>query len=108
MAPDWAAQECIQSGFENLQGWGCHNLPRQPVPVTDCPPDKTLSPYMQSDARAWLARAETRYRVIHEQPKDTLQQGLVRMPGELTYQAPGFHELPLYPLTAKDFCKWCS
>lgn len=102
MGSDWAAQECIRLGFENLQGWGCHNLPRQPIPVTDCSPDKTLSPHMQLDARTWLAGAETRCSVIHEQPKDTLQ------PGGLTYPAPGFYELPLYPLTAKYFCKWCS
>lgn len=34
---------------------------------------------------AWVAGAETPCCVIHEQPKDTLQQGSAQVPGELTY-----------------------
>ena len=34
--PDQAAQSHIQPGLECLQGWGIHNLLKQPVPVCRC------------------------------------------------------------------------
>ena len=42
--PDKAAQSHIQPGLECLQGWGIHNLLRQPVPVRHHPLCEKLPP----------------------------------------------------------------
>lgn len=44
LPPDQFAQRPIQPGFEHLQGWGIHNLFKQPVPVPHNPHSEEFPP----------------------------------------------------------------
>lgn len=44
LPPDQFAQSPIQPGFEYLQGWGIHNLFKQPVPVPHNPHSEEFAP----------------------------------------------------------------
>ena len=44
MRSDQIAQDCIQSGFRNLQAWRLNSLPEQPFPTLGCCNEEKASP----------------------------------------------------------------
>ena len=46
---DQAAQDCVSTAFEYLQGWKLHNLSGQPVSVLSHPHSKKVFPDVQRE-----------------------------------------------------------